>query len=113
VWSGLGVPEVWLWRQGRLEVYLLEVNEYVQAERSRLLPDLELLVSFLTRARRRRSGSTGKRSGGRAPRRKHGRHMRPSPAPSQAKAPPRGLSGLPQLALQARPELVEAQLETG
>jgi Uma2 family endonuclease len=51
VWSGLGVPEVWLWRQGRLEVYLLESAGYVQAERSRLLPglDLALLMSFLDR----------------------------------------------------------------
>jgi Uma2 family endonuclease len=49
VWRGLGVPEVWLWRDGRLEVYLLERAEYVRAARSQLLPelDIELLVSFL------------------------------------------------------------------
>lgn len=51
VWSGLAVPEVWLWREGRLEVHVLEGSSYVQSERSRLLPELDvgLLASFLDR----------------------------------------------------------------
>lgn len=51
VYAGLGVPEVWLWRKGRIEVLVLESSTYVVRDRSALLPDLdlELLVSFATR----------------------------------------------------------------
>lgn len=52
VYAGLGVPEVWLWRHGRLEVHVLGGKEYAVRERSALLPDLDLalLVSFATRS---------------------------------------------------------------
>jgi Uma2 family endonuclease len=40
------IPEVWLWEDERLQVYVLEVAEYKLASRSQLLPnlDLDLLV---------------------------------------------------------------------
>jgi Uma2 family endonuclease len=49
VYAGLGVGEVWFWREGRIEVYVLRVGAYARLERSALLPDLdlELLARFL------------------------------------------------------------------
>ena len=41
VYRGLGVPEVWFWRNGALRFFLLENQAYRPAERSRLLPDLD------------------------------------------------------------------------
>jgi Uma2 family endonuclease len=50
VYAGLGVGEVWFWREGRIEVYVLRAGAYARVERSALLPDLdlELLARFLT-----------------------------------------------------------------
>jgi Uma2 family endonuclease len=42
VYRGLGVGEVWLWRDGVIEVHLLAGERYEQAEGSALLPDLDL-----------------------------------------------------------------------
>jgi Uma2 family endonuclease len=42
VYAGLGVGEVWLWKDGVIEVHLLRGDGYERAERSRLLPDLDL-----------------------------------------------------------------------
>lgn len=42
IYRRLGVGEVWFWRGGRIEVYVLEDGRHRQQERSRLLPDLEL-----------------------------------------------------------------------
>ena len=39
----LGVNEVWIWREDRIEVYLLQGEQYERGERSELLPDLDLL----------------------------------------------------------------------
>lgn len=46
---GLGVGEVWIWKDGALAVFVLVGVAYQRAERSRLLPglDLALLTSFL------------------------------------------------------------------
>ncbi|WP_295607419.1 Uma2 family endonuclease [uncultured Lamprocystis sp.] len=44
LYQGLGIPEVWLWRNGDLEVYLLEPDGYRRDTRSRLLPDLDLAL---------------------------------------------------------------------
>ncbi len=51
IYEKLGVGEVWFWRKGVIEVYLLEERKYAQASQSRLLPelDLELLTSMLDR----------------------------------------------------------------
>lgn len=51
VYRGLAVPEVWVWRKGRLEVHELAARGYERRERSVLLPDLDLalLTSFVTR----------------------------------------------------------------
>ena len=38
----LGVAEVWVWERGRLHARLLRDGQYVAAERSALLPDLDL-----------------------------------------------------------------------
>jgi Uma2 family endonuclease len=48
-YSGLGVPEVWIYRETKLTVWVLTANGYEQRERSEKLPDLdlELLVSFV------------------------------------------------------------------
>ncbi len=42
VYSGLGVPELWLWRRGRFTVYRLRGSAYEPAKRSELLPALDL-----------------------------------------------------------------------
>lgn len=51
VYQGLGVPEVWFWQQQKLTFYHLTSNkqEYLQSDRSLLLPDLDpsLLISFI------------------------------------------------------------------
>lgn len=51
IYRGLGVREVWVWRQGKLLFYSLESSEqpYQQADWSQILPQLdpELLISFL------------------------------------------------------------------
>jgi Uma2 family endonuclease len=48
-YRGLGVREVWFWRRGALTANLLRDGEYVEGERSELLPGLDLdeLASFL------------------------------------------------------------------
>jgi Uma2 family endonuclease len=49
IYAGLGVPEVWLWRRGSLQVHVLRGNRHRPAAASALLPDLdvELLASFV------------------------------------------------------------------
>jgi len=51
IYEELGVDEVWYWRKGIIEVYVLSDRKLVPSERSRLLPDLdlELLASMLDR----------------------------------------------------------------
>ena len=50
VYRGLGVPEVWLWRDRALRIYLLDGDAYRRSPRSRLLPELdpELIVRFMS-----------------------------------------------------------------
>jgi Uma2 family endonuclease len=43
VYRGLGVREVWYWREGVIEVYELTGDQYERRERSVLLPDLDLV----------------------------------------------------------------------
>jgi Uma2 family endonuclease len=42
VYRGLGVSEVWLWKNGQLSLYRLQAGEYEQIERSILLPNLDI-----------------------------------------------------------------------
>lgn len=51
IYRGLGVREVWVWREERIAVYELRGDTYAELERSGLFPelDLALLVSFLDR----------------------------------------------------------------
>ncbi|HET6584521.1 MAG TPA: Uma2 family endonuclease, partial [Nannocystaceae bacterium] len=52
VYAGLGVAEVWRWRRGAIEVFLLGSDgRYAASERSSLLPelDLALVARFATR----------------------------------------------------------------
>jgi Uma2 family endonuclease len=51
VYRKLGVDEVWIWRKGVIEVYVLAGEEYERSPGSRLLPDLDLvlLASMLDR----------------------------------------------------------------
>jgi Uma2 family endonuclease len=42
VYRGLGVREVWLWREGTIEVHELVEDRYERRDRSVLLPDLRL-----------------------------------------------------------------------
>ena len=44
IYRGLGVPEVWRWRKGRLHIYVLRGADYVEVERSEFLPELDLAV---------------------------------------------------------------------
>jgi Uma2 family endonuclease len=49
VYLGLGVREVWVWRAGLVEVFVLRGAAYERAPKSELLPglDLDLLVRFV------------------------------------------------------------------
>jgi Uma2 family endonuclease len=51
IYEKLGVDEVWTWRKGVIQVYVLAGEKFARAERSRLLPDLDLgiLTSMLDR----------------------------------------------------------------
>jgi len=51
IYARLGVPEIWFWRDGRLEIYVLRAHAYDRVERSSCLPGLdpELMCSFLDR----------------------------------------------------------------
>lgn len=52
IYRKLGVGEVWYWRKGRLSVHVLRGEVYEAAERSEVLPGIDLveLASFLDRA---------------------------------------------------------------
>lgn len=49
VYRPLRVKEVWMWKKGRIQVFVLRSRQYRAASRSRLLPDLDLdhLLSFV------------------------------------------------------------------
>lgn len=49
VYQGLGVPEVWLWKNNQLSIHHLRPQGYEQITKSELLPelDLALLVKYL------------------------------------------------------------------
>src|SRR3954454_18691830 len=51
IYEKLGVEEVWFWRRGVIEVYILDGRELTRIERSHRFPelDLELLASMLDR----------------------------------------------------------------
>jgi Uma2 family endonuclease len=51
VYARLGVGEVWLWKDGRIETHVLRGGRYDAVPRSALFPDLDLplLCSFLDR----------------------------------------------------------------
>jgi len=42
IYETLGVDEVWIWRKGVIQVYVLVEERFAKAQRSRLLPDLDL-----------------------------------------------------------------------
>jgi Uma2 family endonuclease len=49
VYHPLGVPEVWMWEKGQLQVWVRRPKGYVRAARSHLLPALDLkLISRLS-----------------------------------------------------------------
>jgi Uma2 family endonuclease len=52
VYSGLGVREVWVWRDDRIEVNVLRGTEYARVSRSEIVPaiDLDLLAGYLRRS---------------------------------------------------------------
>lgn len=71
VYRKLRVREVWIWKRGRIEVFVLDGEQYSSAERSSLLPGLDLaeLVSFasvvpMTRAVTEYRAALRARSGG-------------------------------------------------
>ncbi len=41
VYAGLGVPEVWMWKKGRITFHVLRGDAYEAAARSELLPQLD------------------------------------------------------------------------
>jgi Uma2 family endonuclease len=49
LYAQLGVPEVWMWRRGQIEVHRLEGEAYTEEAQSALIPELDLehLASFL------------------------------------------------------------------
>ena len=44
VYEGLGIREVWVWRRTRLVVHVLGPSGYAPAERSAVLPDIDLAL---------------------------------------------------------------------
>lgn len=44
VYQQLGVDEVWIWRKGVIEVYVLNGGTFERSERSRILPELDLAL---------------------------------------------------------------------
>lgn len=51
IYRGLGVPEVWQWCEGRMQVFLLGDDGYHEADRSPLLDQLDVaLVARLATA---------------------------------------------------------------
>jgi len=52
LYTGLGVREVWIWKQRRIQAYVLRGSGYEPAARSELLPDLDLdLLAKFVRTR--------------------------------------------------------------
>ena len=51
IYRCLGIGEVWLWQDGRIQIHVLRRGRYVRTGGSSVLPDLDvdLLASFLTR----------------------------------------------------------------
>ena len=51
IYRRLGVPELWFWRSGAIEIYVLGEDGYDRAERSACLPKLEVdvLCAYLDR----------------------------------------------------------------
>ena len=51
VYRDLGVSEVWIWRRGVIEVWVLSAGSFERSERSHVLPDLDLnlVASMLDR----------------------------------------------------------------
>ena len=51
IYASLDLPEVWIWRRGRISVHLLENSAYTEATTSRALPRIDLvqLASYLDR----------------------------------------------------------------
>ena len=51
VYAGLGVPEVWFLRKGKLSIHLLGPDGYAEGKRSQFLPGLDLaaLTEFMVR----------------------------------------------------------------
>jgi Uma2 family endonuclease len=51
IYRRLGIAEIWFWRAGRIEVYVLRQQRHERTDRSALFPDLDvaLLCSFLDR----------------------------------------------------------------
>lgn len=45
VYAGLGVPEVSVWRDGRIEVHVLRRGRYERTSRSALLPEFDLALA--------------------------------------------------------------------
>lgn len=54
VYAGLGVPEVWFWINGAIEIFALRGENYERLTGSELLPDapLELLTRLALRSDR-------------------------------------------------------------
>lgn len=44
VYQKLGVEEVWIWRKGVIEIYILAGENFERSPRSRILPDLDLAL---------------------------------------------------------------------
>ena len=55
IYQGLGIPEVWFWKEGKLTFHILRKEGYISTPRSEKLPELDpdLLTHFM-----RRSGQT-------------------------------------------------------
>ena len=44
IYRRLGIGEVWFWKENRIEVHVLQKDRYERTDRSRLFPDLDLVL---------------------------------------------------------------------
>src|SRR2546430_2808328 len=45
IYRRFNVPEVWVWRRNKLEIFVLDTSgDYIRAQKSRLLPDLDIAL---------------------------------------------------------------------
>jgi len=58
-YAAYNVPEVWLWKRGKLEIYGLQNREYKARSRSQYFPELEISAIAIDLVRKASDRGTG------------------------------------------------------